>query len=92
VRHGDDDAGAIFIRVSRLDGTSLVFQPAAAGLDEADRDRRFMPAAGGRAVADDEADAYLRRQAEFDPDLWIVEVEARNGRHFLDDWLAAPGS
>ncbi len=37
VRHGDDDAGAIFIKVNRLDGTCALFGPAPAGLDEADR-------------------------------------------------------
>ncbi len=30
----------------------------------------------------------LERQARADPDLWIVEVEARDGVHFLEDWLA----
>ena len=31
VRHGDDDAGAIFIKVNRLDGTCVVFGPAPGG-------------------------------------------------------------
>lgn len=92
VRHGDDDAGAIFVRVNRLDGTSVLFGPAPAGLDEAQSDRPMMPVLGGRAVADDEADAFLERQRSFDPDLWIVEVEARDGRHFLDDWIIGPAT
>jgi hypothetical protein len=29
-------------------------------------------------------EGYLARQLRFDPDLWIVEVEDRGGRHFLD--------
>ena len=28
---------------------------------------------------------YLARQIEFDPDIWIVEVEDKAGRHFLGD-------
>jgi hypothetical protein len=28
------------------------------------------------------------READFDSDLWIVEVEDRQGRHFLGGWLA----
>jgi hypothetical protein len=87
VRHGDDDAGSIFIRINKLDGTSLIFGPAPAGLDEAKLDRQLMPLLGGRSVADHEADTYLQREMEFDPDLWIVEVETREGRHFLEDWL-----
>jgi hypothetical protein len=26
----------------------------------------------------------LARESRFDPDVWIVEVEDRAGRHFLD--------
>lgn len=89
-RHGDDDAGAIFVRVGRLDGTSLLFGPAPAGLDEAQADRPMMALFDGRPVADEHADLYLERQREFDSDLWIVDVESRDGRHFLDDWLMAP--
>ena len=42
--------------------------------------------AAGKTAA--EVDAYLSRQLDFDPDVWVVEVEDRQGRHFLDDWLA----
>ncbi len=90
VRHGDDDAGAIFIKVNRLDGTCALFGPAPAGLDEADRDRQWVPILdGGTPEAD--VDARLAREADFDGDLWIVEIEARDGRHHLDDWLAPRG-
>ena len=37
-----------------------------------------------------EVDAYLERQVGFDSDIWIVAVEDRAGRHFLDEWLAPP--
>ena len=50
VRHGDDDAGAIFIKVDRLDGTCLVFGPAPAGLDGADSDRRWVTGRAGSAA------------------------------------------
>ena len=42
-----------------------------------------------QSASETEADAYLARQIEFDPDIWIVSVEDRQGRHFLEDWLAA---
>jgi hypothetical protein len=35
-----------------------------------------------------EADLYLARQREFDPDLWIIEVEDKAGRNFLGDAAA----
>jgi hypothetical protein len=88
VRRGDADAGAIYVKVSRLDGTAMLFGPAPAGLDEAREDRRWQPCIESVSTSEQEADAYLARQAEFDPDIWIISVEDRDGRHFLDDWLA----
>jgi hypothetical protein len=90
VRRGDADAGAIYIKVSRLDGTAALFGPAPAGLDVAREDRLWEPCLKGANVAEAEADSYLERQAGFDSDIWIVAVEDRDGRHFLDDWLAPP--
>ena len=87
VRRGDPDAGAIFVRVARLDGTSDIYGPAAAGLDSADTDRRFTPRFPAGPAADSEADSFLTRQRDFDSDLWIVEIEDRAGRHCLGDWL-----
>ena len=31
-----------------------------------------------------EVDASIERQRRFDPDLWVIEVEDRQGRHLLD--------
>jgi hypothetical protein len=87
VRHGDDDAGAIFIKVNRLDGTCLVFGPAPAGMMGAESDRRWVAQLSPEGVAEGEADAFLAREAGFDSDLWLVEVEDRRGRNFLDDQL-----
>ncbi len=88
VRHGDDDAGAIFIKINRLDGSCLLFAPAPAGLFGAESDRRWVAVLAADGVSESEADRFLAREADFDPDLWLVEVEDRNGRHFLDDSLA----
>jgi hypothetical protein len=44
----------------------------------------------GTAV--EKADAFLAREAEFDSDMWIIEVEDRRGRHFLDDSLVTVGA
>jgi hypothetical protein len=88
VRRGDADAGAIYIKVSRLDGTAALFGPAPAGMMEAREERRWRASLQQEVVSEADADAYLARQIEFDPDIWIVSVEDRAGRHFLDDWLA----
>lgn len=88
VRHGDDDAGTIFVRINRLDGTSHLFVPAPAGLSGSERDRKWQHAFDGQPRTDNEIEDYLGREIEIDSDIWIVEVESRSGCHHLDDWLA----
>jgi hypothetical protein len=85
-RRGAEEAGAVFIKVARLDGTAEVFAPAPqTAFDEArPSDRLFTPALKTQPAPDSDAEAYLTRQVKFDPDCWIVEVEDRAGRNFLD--------
>ena len=54
-----------------------------------DSDRRWVACGSLDGLREDEADDYLAKEARFDSDLWLVEVEDRNGRHFLDDQLLA---
>lgn len=91
VRHGDDDAGAIFIKINRLDGSCRVFGPAPAGFSGAESGRRWIPQLAPDGVPEGEADAFLTREAGFDSDMWVIEVEDRNGRDFLDDQIDLPG-
>lgn len=86
-RHGADEAGAIFIKVSRLDGSAVLYGPASqtAFDDDLVADRLFTAVLGGAApVPEADIEARLAKEINFDPDLWLVEVEDRNGRHFLD--------
>ena len=39
----------------------------------------------GDAVPDAKASEWCDRQVKFDPDLWIVEIEGREGRAFVDE-------
>jgi hypothetical protein len=85
-RRGAEEAGAIFVRIDRLDGTSDLFGPApqsaldtAAGLD-----RAFSASLAEQPAPDAMVEAYLKREIQFDSDVWIVEVEDRAGRNFLD--------
>ena len=88
VRRGDADAGAIYVKVSRLDGSAALYGPAPAGLEAAREERHWALLLRSDTSPEAEADGHLARQIEFDPDIWIIEVEDRQGRHFLDDWLA----
>jgi len=85
-RRGAEDAGAIFVRVSRLDGTSDLFGPAPqSAFDAAEGTARaFTPSLATQSAPDADVEVYLARQVKFDPDVWIVEIEDRAGRNFLD--------
>jgi hypothetical protein len=87
VRRGAEEAGAIFIKLNRLDGTGVLYGPApqAAFDDARPIDRLFIIVLGRQgAVAEADIDARLKREIGFDPDLWIVVVEDKAGRPFLE--------
>jgi hypothetical protein len=85
-RRGAEEAGAVFIRICRLDGTSDLFGPAPQSEVSAARgaDRIFIPSLAAQPASDAAIESYLAREVKFDPDVWIVEVEDRGGRNFLD--------
>lgn len=87
-RRGAEEAGAVYIKLSRLDGTGALYGPAPqAAFDEANPSTRLFTIVLGRETpaADADVDARLVREIRYDPDVWIVEVEDRAGRNFLDD-------
>jgi hypothetical protein len=86
-RRGADEAGAVFILVNRLDGSVTLYGPAPQALfDEAQPSERLFTAVLGdkTPVAEADAEARIAREIKFDPDVWVIEVEDRAGRHFLD--------
>ncbi|MEP1767894.1 MAG: DUF1491 family protein [Sulfitobacter sp.] len=83
VAHGDDTGGAVLVKLATLDGKAVLFQ------------RTFDLMTGARIWAElsagpeAEVDGAIAKQRGFDPDLWVIEVEDRAGRHLLDqDGLA----
>jgi hypothetical protein len=87
-RRGAEEAGAIFIKINQLDGTGTLYGPAPqTAFDEARPADRMFIAVVGRETPTPEVDieARLARELRFDPDLWIIEVEDRAGRNFLDN-------
>jgi hypothetical protein len=90
VHHGAEAAGAIFVAVDRLDGTADLWGPApqADFSQDADGDRRFERL-GARLPRADLA-ARITSERRFDGDLWLVEVEDRQARHFIEPPPADP--
>jgi len=75
---GDATAGNVMVKINTLDGQAEAFQ-------------RSFDLSGARIWVtlkkgdDRDVEATLARQRGFDPDIWIIEVEDRAGRHLLDE-------
>lgn len=78
-RRGDDTSGAVLVKLATLDGQAQVFQRS---FDLTTGERAWITLAEG---AEPDCDAACVRQASFDPDLWVLEVEDRQGRHLLGE-------
>ena len=79
-RKGDPRAGAVLVKVvDRRRGQARLYAEAT----RADGERVWMRPA--RAEQEPELDAYVERAVRIDPDLWVVEIEDVEGRHFLTE-------
>ncbi len=78
-RRGAEEAGAVFIKLNRLDGSATVLSPASRG------EERVWTRPLGAWTDEARVTDYLRRQLRFDPDIWILEIEDREGRAFVDE-------
>ena len=86
-RRGAAEAGAIAIKIDRLDGRVALYGPAPQSLTvdlPIGVDRLFQRLHAEDWIDPAAAEARLGREVKFDPDLWIVEVEDRNGEPALD--------
>ena len=75
---GDVTAGAVLIKVNTLDGEAQAFERS---FDLQTGQRAWIGMAAG---VEAEVDMAIQRQKSFDPDIWVIEVEDRQGRNFLD--------
>ena len=77
VHRGEKNSGMLILKLNQLDqGVKVLSQT---------RDMEgaiaWMPALGGELVAEADADAYIERAVKRDPDVWVVEIEDRDGNH-----------
>ena len=75
---GDLTAGSVLIKVNTLDGDAQAFERS---FDLQTGQRAWIGMAVG---CEAEVDMAIRRQKSFDPDVWVIEVEDKQGRHLLD--------
>ncbi len=71
LRRGDADAGGILVVLRGRDALSVLSQVRAG-----DGESAWMRATGPVGVDQDTVDAYIERQVQRDPDLWVLEFTA----------------
>lgn len=80
VRKGDARAGSVLVKTLNLADKSVrLFGEATRG----DGERVWMRP----ALSDQESDLdrYIERAIRIDPDVWVIEIEDKQGRHFLTE-------
>lgn len=85
-RRGGAEAGAIFVIVDHLDGQCTLFGPAPqASYESGNSERAFTRLHRDETVDRLTVEERLEKEIRFDPDLWIIEIESRDGQSFLDN-------
>ena len=80
LRSGAEEAGSIILKIAKLDGTVLVLNQARNAKGDLVWARPLTD-----WVSEVRASEWCDKQVKFDPDLWIVEIEDREGRAFVDE-------
>ena len=84
-RRGAEEAGAVFVKVALMDGTAMLYVPAPQTVYGDSRPiERFFTPTSAQPVPEPAVEERLAKEVRFDPDAWIVEIEDKAGRHFLD--------
>lgn len=87
LQKGDRERGDVIVKVADLKGGGRVYVPRTSM--EGTRifsDVRLQ----GVGESEAEADDYVRRARSRDSDLWVIEIEDREVRHFLTEEIEAP--
>jgi len=85
VRKGDADAGAIAVKVY-IGGRQAKLYVRSLDLDGQTiwRNPLVDDDMSDDVIEETRVEAWLAKESAIDPDLWIIEIEDREGRAFLD--------
>ena len=75
INKGEGESGSLVVRLNLLDGTSRLLTETR----DLDGNLGWMAPLGPDPIADEKADAYVARSIDRDPDIWVVEIETRDG-------------
>lgn len=81
VSRGEESAGSVLVVVNRLDGTADVYTQ----VTRLDGSLAWMRALGGEPSPETTVNDYVKRARERDRDIWVVEIENRQGQHYLTE-------
>jgi hypothetical protein len=76
LRKGEPNSGTLLVKINRLDDRCRLLSQAR----DIEGNLGWLAAFKGAEVPEAEADAYIARAVDRDPDLWVIEVEDREGR------------
>lgn len=76
---GDPTAGAVLVKLATLDGNARLYQRS---FDLMTGKPAWMVLSEGPEA---EVDAATQRQRRTDPDLWVIEIESREGHTLLEE-------
>jgi hypothetical protein len=80
LRKGDPRAGAVLVKIlARREGTARLYASAVRGEGETVWMQPLKDA------SDTDIEAYIERSRRVDPDLWVIEIDDAEGRHFLTE-------
>ncbi|WP_295208284.1 DUF1491 family protein [uncultured Brevundimonas sp.] len=84
VKTGDARAGSVIVKAYDTSTRTARLFTEAFGTDG---DRLWIQPV--TSDSESELDAYIARQRGYDPDMWVVEIEDRQGRHFITETVQA---
>lgn len=75
---GDPNSGVVVLKINLMNGQAVVLQQI-----RHDMELVWSTASATSPLPEAEADALLERQLRYDPDVWLLEIEDRQGRHWF---------
>ena len=81
LQKGDQDAGAVIIKINGLNGGCKVFSQ----IIKPNGEPAWQSwSTNGEEAPESEADTYIANQIKIDPDIWVIEINDQRGLYKLD--------